>query len=402
MAQQPIKALIISVGDDPESVIITINRLQPECLCFFVSEDTRGIIDGQIIPKITMPPKRWDQIVTSDPEDLLQCCSSLIFGLQGLLGRWGVEPSQLTVDYTEGTKIMSCALFLCTIDASSSYYYTAGREQEVYQVNPWDEISVNSRHEASIIFNRGRFHQAAELFQRIEKRVSGSSKPLYKAFVDLADGYALWDSFDYKGGWTKLQAAKKALEMATLFGGPPGLKGLVSGLKENMIFLEKIVMGSREIKPELFIDLLANARRRAELEHKYEDAAARLYRAFEVLAQIRLSEKGFNTNDIDQGRLPAPLRQEFIDRHTSRIDGKIKVGLEAAYRLLSALRDELGLAFDQQWNSLKIPLEARNLSILAHGFTPIRYERYKQLFEMVLRLSGTSAERLPQFPKMEL
>ncbi|HLF85860.1 MAG TPA: TIGR02710 family CRISPR-associated CARF protein [Nitrospiria bacterium] len=402
MAQQPVKALIISVGDNPEAVVLTINSLQPECLCFFVSEDTKGIIDGQIIPKLIMPPKKWDQIETSDSEDLKKCCASLVSGLQGLLGRWGVEPSQLTVDYTGGTKTMSAALLLCTIDASSSYHFTGGREQEVYQVNPWDELQVRASHEAAVVFNKGHYSHAALLFQRIEKRVSGGSKPLYKALVDLSEGYALWDAFDYKGGWNKLHSARKALEMATLFGGPPGLKTLVSGLKENMTFLEKIVMGREGVKPEIFFDLLSSAKRRAELDHKYEDATARLYRAFEVLAQIKLSEKGFNTNDIDLVQLPASLREEFVQRHTSNLDGKVKISLDAAYRLLSELGDELGLVFNKNWNNLKILFDARNLSILAHGFAPIKPERYKQLWEMVLKTSDTRPERLPQFPKMEL
>ncbi len=186
--------------------------------------------------------------------------------------------------------------------------------------------------------------------------------------------------------------------MAALFGGPSGISGLMSGLKENILFLEKIVMGRQEVKAEIFLDLLANARRRAELEQRYEDATERLYRAIEVLAQVRL----FNTNDVDQGRLPASLREEFTRRYTSRIDGKIKVGLEAAYRLLSELGDGLGSVFDKHWNSLKVLFEARNLSILAHGFAPIKPERYKQLWEMVLKISDTRPERLPQFPRMEL
>lgn len=402
MAQQPVKALIISVGDNPESVVLTINSLQPECLCFFVSEDSKGTIDGQIIPKITIPPKRWDQITTSDPEDLKKCCSSLVSGLQGLLGRWGVDPSQLTVDYTGGTKTMSAALLLCTIDASSSYHFTDNMEQKVYQGNLWDELVLMERREAAITFNKGRYQQAAFIFQRIEGRVSGGSKPLYRALADLSGGYALWDGFDYKGGWNKLQAAKKALEMAALFGGPSGISGLMSGLKENILFLEKIVMGRQEVKAEIFLDLLANARRRAELEQRYEDATGRLYRAIEVLAQVRLFEKGINTNDIDAVRLPASLREEFVQRYTSSIDGKVRIRLEAAYRLLSELGDELGLAFNKHWNSLKVLFEARNLSILAHGFAPIKPERYKQLWEMALKISDTRPERLPQFPRMEL
>lgn len=415
MTQQNVKALLISVGGSPDPVVFSINRLRPECLCFFASEETKNIIDVGIIPKMEQPPKRWDQIITPNAEDLLKCCQALLKDLPGLLHRWGVEPSELTVDYTGGTKTMSAALALCTIDRASSFHYVGGKERSkggvgivvggqeeaIYQVNPWDELAVRERKEAGIVFNRARYRQAADLFEKIEKRVSGGMKPFYKALADLSEGYALWDAFDHKGAWNKLQAAKKALEMTVLFGGPTEIKSLVATLKENLLFLEKIAMGAKEVKRELFFDLLANAERRAQLEQKYEDATARLYRALEVLAQARLSERGLITSHVDPARLPESLREEYIRRYTSRIDGKIKIGMDASYRLLKELNDDLGEAYHRNWESLRILLDARNSSYLAHGFVAIGSERYQRLLEMILKLSNTTADRLPLFPKME-
>jgi CRISPR-associated protein (TIGR02710 family) len=400
MAQPTIKALLVSVGGSPEPAIFTINRLRPECLCFFASEETQASINEQIIPKIEQPPQRWDQIITPDAEDLRKCCEALLKDLPGLIRRWEVEPSQMMVDYTGGTKTMSIALALCTIEHSSGYHYIGGG-QAIHQANPWDELAVQERREAALIFNRARYAQAADLFQKIELRVSGGGKPFYKALVNLSLGYGLWDAFDHKGAWNKLQEAKKALEMATVFGGPPGIKPLVNVLKENLAFLEKIVLSKQEIIPELFLDLLANAQRRANVEQRYEDAVARLYRALEVLAQVRLAQKGIRSTAVDPMKLPGSLRGEFSQKYTSDIDGKIKIPLQAAFKLLKESGDELGLAFEKQWNNLKALLEARNSSLLAHGFTPIKPERYQQMWEMVLKLSGTSPEKLPQFPRME-
>lgn len=415
MSQPSVKALLISVGGSPEPIIFTINRLRPECLCFFASEGTKASIDQEIIPKIEQSAKRWDQIVTPDPEDLKKCCEVLMKDLPGLLRRWEVDPSQVVVDYTGGTKTMSAALVLCTIEHSSNYHYVggqqrskggtgvviSGQERSLYQVNPWDELVVKERREAAIVFNRARYTQAADLFLSMEQRVSGSFKPLYKAFASLSLGYANWDAFEHKGAWTKLQEAKKALEMATLFGGPPGLKGLSTVLKDNLNFLEKIVMGKQEVKPELFLDLLANAQRRAQIEQKYEDAMARLYRALEVLVQGRLFLKGIRASAVEADQLPVSLRQEFSQKYTSEIDGKIKIGLQAGYRLLKEMGDELGLAFEKHWNNLKALLEARNQSILAHGFIPIKPERYHQMWDLMLKISGIQPEKLPQFPRME-
>ena len=400
MEEQSVKALLISVGGSAEPVISAINRLQPESLCFFVSEGEKGSIDAEIIPKILRAPRRWEQIVTAAPDDLLKCCQGLLNHLPELLRRWEIDPAQLSVDYTAGTKTMSAALVLCAADHASTFRHSEGEEK--HQGNPWDELAIRERKVAAQQFNRARYRSASDFFEKIERRVSGGAKPLYKALVDLSVGYAHWDAFDYQGAWTKLQSAKKALEMAALFGGPPGIKALSARLKENLSFLEKIAVGSREVRGELFVDLLANADRRARIEQKYEDATVRLYRALEVLAQARLFEKGVATGNVDPARIPESIRDTYRQRYTRRIDGKIKIGLGAAYRLLKEMGDDLGEAFEREWNNLKAPLDARHGAILAHGFFPMRPERYRQLWETALRLSKSEPRQLPRFPEMEL
>ncbi len=175
---------------------------------------------------------------------------------------------------------------------------------------------------------------------------------------------------------------------------------MVARLKENLFFLEKLVMGIKEIKPELFLDLLSNAQRRAQIEKKIEEAAVRLQRALEVLAQAQLAERGFQFDRVDPDRLPPSLKTEFYQKYTSPLDGRIKLDFLGAYRLLKEIGDPLGTAFDQQWNALKIPLEARERSILGHGFTPMPADRYQQLWELVLKISGALPEKGSQFPKM--
>lgn len=415
MSQASVKALLVSAGGDLAPTIFVINRLRPEALCFFVAEAQQGGIDREIIPKIEQPPRQWDQIVTPDPEDLQQCCRLLLRDLPGLVSRWGIEPSQLTIDYSGGTKTMAAALALCAAELSSSFHVAVSKEQAkggteaaiggearaVYQGNPWNELAANGRREAAAAFNQARYREAADLFRKIEKRVSGGSKPLYKSLADFSEGYAFWDSFDYREGWNRLQSAKKGLEMSALFGGPPGLKDVVAKLKENLSFLEKLVMGTKEIKPELFLDLLSNAQRRAHTEKKYEEATVRLLRALEVLAQARLAERGFQFDRIDPDRLPASLKTDFIQKYTSPLDGRIKPDLLGDYRLLKEIGDPLGIAFDQQWSTFKIPLEARERSILGHGFTPMPPDRYQHLSELTLKISGTPPEKMPHFPKME-
>ena len=186
MSQYPVKALLISVGEKVETVVSTVNRLRPECLAFFSSEDERARIDREIIPKIEQPPRQWDQIMTPDPKDLNKCCQVLLKDLPGLIRRWSVEPSQMTVDYTGGTRTMAVALSLCTIHYASHYHYSgdAVKEEALQLSNPWDEIAAEERKTAADPFNRSQYRQAAAHFQKIERRVSGSHIPFYKALFN--------------------------------------------------------------------------------------------------------------------------------------------------------------------------------------------------------------------------
>jgi CRISPR-associated protein (TIGR02710 family) len=401
MTEQNVKALILSVGNSDEAAVSAINRLNPECVCFFVSEAGKEAVDKAIIPKINRPPSQWDQIVTPDPDDFQKCCHVLTAGIPAMMARWQAEPSQVVVDTASGPAIMASALILCSIEFASGYQTSvAPSGAEPRRANPWDELATSAQREAARAFNLSRFRGASDQFARIQSRVSGGGKPLYKALSVLCLGYAAWDAFDYRQGWNRLQEAKKALEMASLFGGPPGLKDLTAGLKANLSFLEKIAMGSQEVKPELFLDLMANARRRALHEQRYEDAVARLERALEVLVQAALTRKGIRPSAVDPAKVPDSVREEIVRRNTSEIDGKVHVGLIPGLRLLKEMGDPLGERFDKQWNNIKALLEAREASVLGHGFTQVNPERYQQLFDLILKISERRADEIPVFPRM--
>ena len=103
--------------------------------------------------------------------------------------------------------------------------------------NPWNEEAVPARQEAALLFNHGAFSSAAKRFRRIESLVGGSFKPLYHGLADLADGYAAWESFKYRDAWDKLKTAHKALELASVWGGPAGMSSLtVRGQTKPEIF----------------------------------------------------------------------------------------------------------------------------------------------------------------------
>jgi CRISPR-associated protein (TIGR02710 family) len=362
------------------------------------------MIEKAIQPGIQQMPKRWDCIVAPDATSLAECYRALAKQLSELLRAWQVQPGEWVVDYTGGTQSMVMAMALATLDQCTRFTFAGeGEPHTLLESNPWDHKAGDEAKQAALSFNQGRYAQARIIFSRLQERVSGGVKPLYKALSDLADGYDLWDGFQHQKALEKLKGAKKALELSSVFGGPPGLKAILSVVEENLVFLEKVMMAQRRPDQVIFLDLLANAQRQAQCGHRYEDAMIRLYRALEVLAQIQLEKgHGIRSLDVRPEQLPESVREDYRRCLTSELDGKIKLSLYTAYHFLKGLGDPLGQTFFNLWPQIKLVLDVQHHSILAHGFESIKPERYKELFDLVMKLAGTRPESLPRFPQMEL
>ena len=89
-AETTTKALLIALVGDPSPCVATINRLNPECLCFFIPETLRPQIETQIQPNLVKLPKKWDWIVTPDPHGFGACYKALNQPLTDLLKVWGL------------------------------------------------------------------------------------------------------------------------------------------------------------------------------------------------------------------------------------------------------------------------------------------------------------------------
>jgi hypothetical protein len=191
--------------------------------------------------------------------------------------------------------------------------------------------------------------------------------------------------------------------MASVWGGPPGLKALLTGVKQNAGFLEKLVLDPNDVKEPLALDLLAHARRRAEVEHDYEAAMLVLVRGLEAFAQYQLFKHyKIKTWDVQPEQLPEALRETCRTCHLSDLDGKYKLPLHDQFRALAGLGSQMGQAYLAQWPKMKPLLDAASQAVLGHGFEPVKPERYHQLYEIVVKLSGVSDVSLPKFPVLNL
>ncbi|MGH7205966.1 MAG: TIGR02710 family CRISPR-associated CARF protein [Nitrospiraceae bacterium] len=415
----PVKALLIAVSDDAPAAVYSINRLKPELLCFFVPESAKSLVETSVQPQIAQMPRRWDWVVTPDAHRFMACYQVLSRTLPDLLRTWEVNPGELVVDLTGTTPAMAAALSLASITSTSRMValghanavraadgeavVVEDHERVWMQGNPWDEAAALSRREGCELFNRGAFIPASSLFRQIESRVSGGQKPLYRALADLAEGYGLWERFQYRQAWDKLKTSLKALDMASVWGGPAGLKGLLPSIKANAGFLEKLVLDPQEVKEAIAYDLLAHARRRADVDHHFEAATATLLRALEAFAQWQLFKRyTIKTWDVQPEQLPEALREPCRTCYLDDVDGKYKLPLQSQFRALAGLGDQMGQTFLAQWPKMKPLLDAANQAVLGHGFEPVKVERFQQLYDVVIKLTGVNETSLPRFPTLSL
>lgn len=150
------RAMILSVGGTPGPILASLNRQIPELVCFFVSLESRKSLDTDILPPLAFRPRHYDWIETPSAEDLLECYRVLTRELPRPAEKWKVPLGEFAVDYTGGTKTMSVALTLATVQSVSRYTYVGGtertkdglgvvvdgKERMLHQTNPWDALAV--------------------------------------------------------------------------------------------------------------------------------------------------------------------------------------------------------------------------------------------------------------------
>ena len=240
-----------------------------------------------------------------------------------------------------------------------------------------------------------------KVFRRLEARVSGGLKPLYRALFDIAEGYRQWEQFHYRKAWEKLKGAVKALDLASAWGGPPGISSFLKGVKENVQFLEHIVLDPSEVKAKLVYDLLAHAKRRIEQQQDSELATRVLLRALMASAQTRLFHAHkVKSWDVRLELLPHSLQEVCRSCFLSDVDGKYQLPIHAQFRVLEELKDTMAQTYFTQWPKMKTLIDAADHAVLGQGFEAIKAERFHQLYDMVLKVSDVSEHDLPKFPTM--
>ncbi|MCX7974425.1 MAG: TIGR02710 family CRISPR-associated CARF protein [Candidatus Aminicenantes bacterium] len=444
------KTLIISVGGSPSPIICSINFHRPENIIFFTSLETESQI-AEILRRIDLSSIRnTDKIITQSAENINFCLNAILTTLPEILSRWKTTIDEVIVDYTGGTKSMSSALVLGTIEYTKCFSYVGakdekgrdkdgigvvidGQEKVITLRNPWDELAVDEKKKICLLFNSGRYLAAKEISEQAARKVSERQKSLFDMVTRFSEAYYKWDSFDYDGA---LHFLKRAInELKIICSQLPNNHGIVNfwqKAKENLDFLNVIVHGKEEesgklpketnakeenleisdpkLKSEEYrlYDLLANAKRRAILENRYDDALVRLYRALEKRAQLELKKYNIDASNVNLDLVPTKLKEKIRFKYFNERTNKAEIPLYGAYCLLKALEEEEGRRgighrfFELYEPVIRTIIDMRNNNIIVHGNVLADKDKFDDAWKNCLQFLGIDEASLPQFPQLEL
>lgn len=323
-------------------------------------------------------------------EDDADACFAHFDGVVTGLRAQGVRPESLLVDFTRGTKAMSAALVLTAVrhELPQLRYISSATRDERGMVLPGTEIVAEVRttiataqrrlDDAHNFLRHGNFAAVLETLPdpSFQSTVQWPQHLLDLAALvrTLAAFCGAWDRLDYKTALNiQLPAPESAPSHWRRFVPPPAIRDWVRALAEPL----------PEANPDraahlrlLVADLLANGERRLR-QHQYEDAIIRGYRVLELIGQIRLFERGFDSAELNPDQPDIKAFQEKLIKKKSQTltekDGKYQASREQVARLLKHLSDALAEELLRLGNRSEgeVKLSRRNYSIWIHGFEAI-------------------------------
>ncbi|MCS7091414.1 MAG: TIGR02710 family CRISPR-associated CARF protein [Limisphaera sp.] len=403
-------AALVAVGGTPAPILHVLHQYHPKHVWYFCSADSRPLADN-IHAQLDWHPDR-DFIEVARFEELGPCYLALRKALPELLKKWRVEPGQVLVDYTCGTKTMSAALVLAAVELFQHFSYVGGEQRDkgglgivldgkartLYQTNPWSELAIREIERARDLWDACQFETAAQVLRQVAPRVPNRLR--FEALAELAEGMAARHRLDFHTAKSRLHNALGRLR--------PMFEGRSTGPVELVHASLTLCMecSGAEANNVLLRELLDNALRTAR-QGRYEDAAARLYRAIEMQGQIWLAEAtnglfvNGRCNPANVPSIPDQLRALPFCKPDEQ--GSVKLTLEQTFYAAAILGNEKAkpIAADlflpdgtrNPKSRLRAATEKRNASILAHGIAPVGKDGFLQMKHVASQFLGFDLDR---------
>jgi CRISPR-associated protein (TIGR02710 family) len=398
--------LLITVGGSHQPIVTAIQTLKPDRVIFICSEGSRGsksqVIGtgkpcevrkgSEVIERLPNIPIQvglgekfqpaTDLVLLDNPDNLAECYQKIATKIQELQQ---ISPLPiLKADYTGGTKTMTASLVIAAIDHQVELLLTTGDRFDLIRVKRGEMTSSASV--APVLLQRSierilpvflqQYNYAAAIAELTELlaivNVSPNLQKTIQILANICKGFEAWDRFDHEEAIAYLDNYRQYPEILSrvLF-----LRGVVGSRKAIDIDF-KTDQVHKNHGYEIVQDLFLNAERRAT-QNRYDDAVGRLYRAIELLAQVRLLHKyEIVTGKLELSKLPEEIRGNYRDH--------AELPLQRSYELLTQLNaDPIGKLYQQRKNKIQDVLRTRNHSLFAHGFRPVTRSDYEKMSQVI-------------------
>lgn len=391
------KVMIVNVGGTDGPIIFSLSTHRPNFIYFIPSRETEHSIPS-IIEKAFPKNNRvkYESFPVENADDLLatyKACQKAFIAIKAL----GLNNNELLADITGGTKVMSAGLALAAANQGVQMVYVAGLKRTkdgVGTVENGTEFVISNSHPYEVTakqeiesfcnnFNSHRFAAAIYDCEKIVGKGNQTLKDIFGAIKDICEAYRYWDLFNYKTAVHYLEMGVNKIQKLLI--GKTEIQRLLGTLpSEAAGHLKRLkTIMTDKLSIDLVEELVANACRRAD-EGKYDDAVARLYRAHEMLAQVRFIKIfGKSTSNFPLSLLSPEVRTKKYP-NKSRED-TIDIGCKNAYEVLFLSGDDIGKIYTDNEQEICKLLSARNYSILAHGINPLdknAFEKFLGLFHI--------------------
>lgn len=384
--------LICTVGGSHQPIVSAINDLRPDFVVFICTDrdpatnqpGSRVQIEGKgncikahngdanptlpnILTQTGLASEKYEMVLTLS-DNLDRIYLDCVTAIDDISRRF--PDARIVADYTGGTKSMSAGLVMAVVESPGiDLQLVTGSRADLIKVQDGSQFSGKADCE------RVRYRRLTEPYRRAWQRYAyseavaglaglkppGGLRDEYTRFRELSRAFAEWDNFNHAQALSILKTYAPSL--------PDHLKKYLSTanqLNDN---------NQNKCDAARLLDLFRNAERRAA-QGRYDDAVARIYRLIEWSAQWLLKvQAGIETGDVRPEQIPDHLTL------TQNRKGQWQAGLFNAWQLVKHHTKGPAAAFiTEQENTLRSHIEARNTSILAHGFTPIQNNQWQPIY----------------------
>ena len=391
------KLMIISLGGSPEPLQKSLLEHQPEKIVFLASHDSI-LKAGEILSVLSAKPVVQSEI-TESPNIMFECYKAARKCVERVR-KIGTAPEDVLVDYTGGTKVMTAALILATIGERYRFNYVggalrnkdglgtvvSGHEQMFPEMSPWSIFAEEERRQIITLFNSRRYASVLQIIDGCQRELPRQIKDFFLFLRPVTHGFLHWEQFNHRSALESMRKGVANMEEYIARYPHEDLKDFADQTRKCITVLAAILdatKGMTRFDLILVSDLLNNARRRMA-DRRYDDAAARIYRALELYGQICFEKTlGYATDKVKVAHIPEAIRDEFRQKYRDSNSDFLKLSLQATYKVLQAAGHEAGKRFFQNEKKIKDIQTSRNYSILAHGITPVSENAALSIFETV-------------------